>query len=66
MDMVVAAEDGSLAGMTVAEIERQANGGFFVVELRHRNGKTTSRPSGETPVEIGDGVVVVGREGLPV
>jgi len=64
MEMVVAAEEGSLAGMTVADIERQSNGGFFVVQLRHRNGKTTTRPSGETPVEIGDGIVVVGREGL--
>jgi voltage-gated potassium channel len=64
MEMVVAAEEGSLAGMTVAEIERQANGGFFVVQLKHRNGKTTTRPAGETAVEIGDGIVLVGREGL--
>jgi voltage-gated potassium channel Kch len=64
MEMVVAAEDGSLAGMTVAEIERQANGGFFVVQLKHRNGKITTRPAGETAVEIGDGIVLVGREGL--
>jgi voltage-gated potassium channel Kch len=64
MQMVVAAEEGSFAGMTVAEIERQSNGCFFVVELKHRNGKTTTQPSGETPVEAGDGIVVVGREGL--
>jgi Trk K+ transport system NAD-binding subunit len=64
MDMVVAAEEGGLAGMTVAEIERRSNGGFFVVQLKHRNGKTTTRPSGETAVEAGDGIVVVGREGL--
>jgi voltage-gated potassium channel len=64
MEMVVAAEEGRFAGMTVAEIERQANGGFFVVQLKHRNGKTTTRPSGEMPVEAGDGIVVVGREGL--
>jgi len=64
MEMVVAAEEGGLAGMTVAEIERQANGGFFVVQLRHRNGTTTTRPSGETSVEVGDGIVVVGREGF--
>jgi Trk K+ transport system NAD-binding subunit len=64
MEMVVAADEGSFAGMTVAEIERRSNGGFFVVQLRHRNGKTTNRPSGETPVEVGDGIVVIGREGL--
>jgi voltage-gated potassium channel len=64
MEMVVAAEEGGLAGMTVADIERRSDGGFFVVQLRHRNGKTTTQPSGETPVEIGDGIVVVGREGL--
>jgi Trk K+ transport system NAD-binding subunit len=64
MEMVVAAEEGGLAGMTVAEIERQANGGFFIVELKHRNGTTTTRPSGETSIEVGDGIVVVGREGF--
>lgn len=64
MEMVVAAEEGSFVGMTVAEIEQRSNGGFFVVQLRHRNGKTTNGPSGETPVEVGDGIVVVGREGL--
>jgi len=64
MEMVVAAEEGGLAGMTVAEIEQRSNGGFFVVQLRHRNGKTTNGPSGETAVEVGDGIVVVGREGL--
>jgi Trk K+ transport system NAD-binding subunit len=64
MEMVVAAEEGGLAGMTVAEIEQRSNGGFFVVQLRHRGGKTTNGPSGETSVEIGDGIVVVGREGF--
>jgi voltage-gated potassium channel len=64
MEMVVAAEQGGLAGMTVAEIERKSNGGFFVVQLKHRSGKTTNRPSGEMAVEIGDGIVVVGREGI--
>ena len=64
MEMVVAAEEGSFAGMTVAEVERQSNGCFFVVQLKHRNGTTTNQPSGETPIEIGDGIVVVGREGL--
>ena len=45
-------------------IERQSNGCLFVVQLKHRNGKTTTHPSGETPIEVGDGIVVVGREGL--
>ena len=64
MDMVIAADGGSFTGMTVAEIEEQAKGQFFVVQLKHRSGKTVTRPPGETAIEIGDGVVVVGREGL--
>jgi voltage-gated potassium channel Kch len=64
MDMVVAADSGGLVGMTVAEIEKRAEGRFFVVQLKHRNGKTVTRPPGETAIETGDGVVVVGREGL--
>jgi voltage-gated potassium channel len=64
LELVVAAEGGSFTGKTVGEIEREAKGEFFVVQLKHRSGKTVSKPSGDTPVEIGDGVVVVGREGL--
>ena len=64
MEIVIAAEGGSFTGKTVAQIEAQSKGEFFVVQLKHRNGKTVTRPTGGTPIEIGDGVVVVGREGL--
>ncbi|MDB5393214.1 MAG: potassium channel protein [Rhodospirillales bacterium] len=64
MDIVVADEAGGFAGSTVAEIERRGNGAFFVVQLKHRSGKTVDRPPADMRVEAGDGVVVVGREGL--
>jgi voltage-gated potassium channel Kch len=64
MEIVIAAEGGSFTGKTIAQIEAQSKGEFFVVQLKHRSGKTITRPTGNTPIEVGDGVVVVGREGL--
>lgn len=64
MDIVVASEEGGFAGATIAEIEGQGKGAFFVVQLKHRSGTTVDRPPADMRVEAGDGVVIVGREGL--
>ncbi len=64
MDIAIAAEQGAFVGMTVAEIERKSKGAFFIVQLKHRSGQTTTQPPGNMRVEIGDGVVVVGRDGV--
>ena len=64
METAIAAEEGAFAGMTIAEIERKAKGAFFIVQLKHRGGQTTTQPPGNMRVEIGDGVVVVGRDGV--
>jgi voltage-gated potassium channel Kch len=64
MDVVIAAEDGPLAGRTIREIEKMAGGSFLVVQLKHRNGETRNGPSGDLRVEPGDGLVCVGREGM--
>jgi voltage-gated potassium channel len=64
MDMIVANETGGFAGATVGEIEGQGRGGFFVVQLKHRSGKTVNRPPADMRVEAGDGIVVVGRNGI--
>ena len=63
-DIVVANVENGLAGATIGEIEGQGRGAFFVVQLKYRGGKTISRPAADLRVEAGDGVVVVGREGI--
>lgn len=64
METVIAAEEGAFAGMTVAEIERKSNEAFFIIQLKHRNGTTIAHPPPNMRVEIGDGIVVVGRDGV--
>jgi voltage-gated potassium channel len=64
MDVMVADEQGGFAGATIGEIEGRGNGLFFVVQLKHRSGTTVNRPHADMRVEAGDGVVVVGREGI--
>jgi len=61
METIVAAENGRLAGRTIAMIEREAAGSFLIVQLNRRQGDTVSQPSGETRIEAGDGVVMIGR-----
>ena len=63
MDIVVAEASGPYAGATVGEIEERGRGDFFVVQLKHRSGKTVNRPQADIRVEAGDGVVIVGRHG---
>jgi voltage-gated potassium channel len=59
---VVAAAPGSRAiGLTIAAVEQEARGAFFIVQLNRREGKAISRPSIETRIESGDGIVLVGR-----
>jgi Trk K+ transport system NAD-binding subunit len=46
--------------MTIAAIERQARGSFFVVQINQR-GDVFTNPPGTTVVRDGDGVVLFGR-----
>jgi Trk K+ transport system NAD-binding subunit len=64
MEVMVAAEDGPLIGRTIADIEKQANGAFLVVQLKQKSGETRKIPAGDQLVEAGDGLVCVFREGL--
>jgi voltage-gated potassium channel len=64
MDTVVAEESSRFVGATIGEIEGQGKGAFFVVQLKHRSGKTVNRPQADLRVEAGDGIVIVGRQGL--
>ena len=64
MEVIVAADGGAFTGKTVGEIEQGAKGAFFIVQLKYRSGKTITKPPADTRIEIGDGVVLVGRDGL--
>jgi voltage-gated potassium channel Kch len=64
METVVASEEGGLAGRTIESVERQVSGSFLVVQLNRRHGETVRQPSGETRIEAGDGVVMIGRSGI--
>jgi|HubBroStandDraft_1064217.scaffolds.fasta_scaffold06281_2 voltage-gated potassium channel len=59
---VVTAEPGSPAvRMTVAAIERQARGTFFIVQINSPDGEVFTGPPGTAIVREGDGVVLIGR-----
>jgi voltage-gated potassium channel len=64
MEIMVAAEGGPLIGRTIDDIEKQANGAFLVVQLKHKSGEIQKVPTGGQLVEAGDGLVCVFREGL--
>ncbi len=59
---VVIAEPGSpWLGLTVQEIERQADAAFVIVELDRAGTGARERPTEQSRVGAGDGVVVIGR-----
>ena len=62
MEVVVAAENTAVVGLTLEELETRARGAFFVVQLNRRDGDPVTRPPGDLKVEAGDGLVLVGRD----
>jgi Trk K+ transport system NAD-binding subunit len=63
LEVMAVAADSPLAGATIETAEHQASGSIFVIAINRRNGETISRPSPETVIEPGDGVVVITRSG---
>ena len=61
MEVVSAASRSPAVGMTVAAIERQSKGAFFIVQINRRDGDVFTSPPAETTVGEGDGVVLIGR-----
>jgi voltage-gated potassium channel len=55
--------DGSCAGLTVAEVEARAAGSLFILGVDKHNGQRVNRPSPDTVIEAGDGVVLLSRDG---
>jgi voltage-gated potassium channel Kch len=61
LEVVTAAPQSPAVGMTVAAIERQAKGAFFVVQINRRDGDVHTAPPAAALVGAGDGVVLIGR-----
>jgi voltage-gated potassium channel len=63
MAVVVVPEKGALTGLSIEQIERRAEGRFFVVQLNRKGGDTITSPDRALTVLGGDGVVIVSRSG---
>ncbi len=63
IDIVVAAPGSPVIGMTVEMIEREAHGGFLVIQVNRKDGEAIARPDRTLVIERGDGVFVLGRGG---
>ncbi len=61
LEVMTVHEKAGAVGVTLADMEQRARGGFFVVQLDRRNGDVITRPPGDTRLEAGDGVLVVTR-----
>ena len=63
IEVVVAVEGSAFAGLTVEEIEREADCGFFIIAVEQGGSGKADRPLPGTRINAGDGVTVLGRIG---
>ncbi len=63
MAVVVAPQKGALTGLSIEQIERRAEGKFFIIQLNRQGGDTITAPDRALKVLGGDGIVIVGRNG---
>ena len=61
LEVAAAAPGSPIIGQTIEAVEQQANGAFFIVQLNRREGEAITHPDGNTMIEPGDGLVIVGR-----
>ncbi|WP_245302314.1 NAD-binding protein [Bradyrhizobium sp. LTSP885] len=61
LEMVTAAPQSAAVRMTVAALERQAKGAFFIVQINRPDGDVFTAPPDTTIINEGDGVVLIGR-----
>jgi voltage-gated potassium channel len=66
LEVVVVPENGALTGLSIEEIERRAQGQFFILQLNRQGGEALTSPDRGLKVMAGDGAVVVGRGGQAV
>ena len=60
---LVVARIGGFAGLDVATIEARGRHAFMVVAIERRGRRDNDRPRPDTRIEIGDGVLILGRGG---
>jgi Trk K+ transport system NAD-binding subunit len=63
LSVVAVAADSKFAGLTVEEIEHQADGAFLIVAVNRGDGSTITRPAPNTRIATGDGVIIIERSG---
>ena len=63
MAVVVVPEKGALTGLSIEQIERKADGKFFIIQLNRQGGDTITSPDRALKVQGGDGVVIISRSG---
>jgi voltage-gated potassium channel Kch len=61
LEVVTAAPHSQVVRMTVAAIERQARGSFFILQINRRDGDVITNPPGGMVVREGDGILLMGR-----
>lgn len=63
MEVVTAAPGSKAVGMSIEALERAAEGALFVVQLNRGACAPVMRPEAGTLIEMGDGLLVLGRIG---
>jgi Trk K+ transport system NAD-binding subunit len=63
LEVVAATEGSAFAGLTVEEIETRSDRSFFVVSIERPGSDEAIQVAGQTRIQPGDGVMVVGRRG---
>jgi len=63
LDVMTVPATGPWSGMSIAAIEAEGGGNFFVVQVKQLNGDTLTRPAADTVIEPGDELVIVSRGG---
>lgn len=61
IEMVGASALNGVAGLTVGEVEQRAAGALLVTRIERADGEQLARPTSDTPIHGGDGLVVVSR-----
>jgi Trk K+ transport system NAD-binding subunit len=61
LEVITAAPQSPAVGMSVAALERQAKGAFFIVQINRRDGDVHTTPPANATLADGDGVVLIGR-----
>ncbi len=61
LEVVTVAPESPAVRMSVAAIEKQAKGAFFIIQINRRDGDVFTNPPATTIVGEGDGIVLIGR-----